>query len=281
MARYGACLAAQKQGELLILVDESSSLQDTDGKAARVQAAKYLVQTLGRYADRIQAKLDVAIAGFAESYVSEQDWTPLTGATAQHVGDALSTLASKNTGIDTDYWLALDGARQALASRGSGVGGADRCQAIAWFSDSKIDFTARPLTKPYAEGVPLNSANGVAETIRLATESICRPGGLADQLRSRGIVMLGVGLGDAARASQFDVMSAISTGRASTECPAATSLNPLPAIFTGCPTSTTCCLPSIRSIPSPVYPSAKARCASCRFARRPATTSCWTGRSSR
>ncbi|OOK64104.1 hypothetical protein BZL30_9184 [Mycobacterium kansasii] len=38
----------------------------------------------------------------------------------------------------------------------------------------------------------------MAETIRLATESICRPGGLADQLRSRGIVMLGVGLGDAA-----------------------------------------------------------------------------------
>lgn len=213
VARYGACLAAQKQGELLILVDESSSLQDTDSKAARVQAAKYLVRTLGRYADRIQAKLDVAIAGFAENYVSEQDWTPLTGATAQHVGDELSGLASKNTGIDTDYWLALDGARQALASRGSGVGGADRCQAIAWFSDSKIDFTARPLTKPYAEGTSLDSTNGVAETIRSATESICRAGGLADQLRSRGIVMLGVGLGDAARASQFDVMSAISTGR--------------------------------------------------------------------
>ncbi|OOK64093.1 hypothetical protein BZL30_9185 [Mycobacterium kansasii] len=70
------------------------------------------------------------------------------------MGDALSTLASKNTGIDTDYWLALDGARQALASRGSGVGGADRCQAIAWFSDSKIDFTARPLTKRTPKGFP-------------------------------------------------------------------------------------------------------------------------------
>ncbi|WP_285164387.1 hypothetical protein, partial [Mycobacterium tuberculosis] len=80
VARYGACLAAQKQGDLLILVDESSSLQNTDSKAARVQAAKYLVHTLGRYADRIQAKLDVAIAGFAENYVSEHNWTPLTDA---------------------------------------------------------------------------------------------------------------------------------------------------------------------------------------------------------
>ncbi|WP_255245995.1 vWA domain-containing protein [Mycobacterium persicum] len=231
VARYGACLAAQKQGDLLILVDESSSLQNTDSKAARVQAAKYLVHTLGRYADRIQAKLDVAIAGFAENYVSEHNWTPLTDATSQHVGDQLSTLASKNAGIDTDYWLALDGARQALASRGSGVGGADRCQAIAWFSDGKIDFTARPLTKPYADGVRLDSPNGVAETVRQATESICRPGGLADQLRARGIVMLGVGLGDAASASQFDVMSAISTGRGLNGMPCGNITEPTPGDF--------------------------------------------------
>ena len=146
--RYGGCLAAQKSGDLLILVDASSSLQQTDPTAARVQAAQYLVRTLGRYADRIGAKLDVAIAGFAENYYPEHDWSPLTGATADSVADAMSPVASKNTGIDTDYWLALDGARQALAARGAGVGGGDRCQAIAWFSDGMIDFTARPLVKP-------------------------------------------------------------------------------------------------------------------------------------
>src|SRR5712675_1109173 len=43
--RYGGCLAAQKTGDLLILFDESSSLQETDPKAARVQAAQYLVRT--------------------------------------------------------------------------------------------------------------------------------------------------------------------------------------------------------------------------------------------
>ncbi|MDT5317705.1 MAG: hypothetical protein QOD88_227, partial [Mycobacterium sp.] len=211
--RYGGCLAAQKTGDLLILFDESSSLQETDPKAARVQAAQYLVRTLGRYADRIGAKLDVAIAGFAETYYPEHDWTPLTGATADSVANAMSPVASKNTGIDTDYWLALDGARQALAARGAGVGGGDRCQAIAWFSDGMIDFTARPLVKPYADGVSLDSPNGVAETIRRAKDSICRPGGLADQLRSRGIVMLGVGLTVGSAPNDFDTMSAISTGK--------------------------------------------------------------------
>lgn len=212
VGRYGACLAAQKTGDLLILFDESSSLQQTDPKAARVSAAQYLVRTLGRYADRIGAKMDVAIAGFAESYYPEHDWTPLTGATADSVATAMSPIASKNVGIDTDYWLALDGARQALAARGPGVGGGDRCQAIAWFSDGMIDFTARPLVKPYADGVSLDSPNGVAETIRRAKESICRPGGLADQLRSRGIVMLGVGLTVGSAPTDFDTMSAISTG---------------------------------------------------------------------
>jgi hypothetical protein len=230
-SRYGACLAAQKTGDLLILFDESSSLQETDPKAARVQAAQYLVRTLGRYADRIGAKLDVAIAGFAENYYPEHDWTPLTGATADSVANEMSPVASKNTGIDTDYWLALDGARQTLAARGPGVGGGDRCQAIAWFSDGMIDFTARPLVKPYAGGVSLDSPNGVNETIRRAKDSICRPGGLADQLRSRSIVMLGVGLTTGSSPNDFDTMSAISTGKGINGTPCGSITDPVPGDF--------------------------------------------------
>ncbi len=210
--RYGGCLAAQKSGDLLVLFDESSSLQSTDPKAARLSAAKYLVQTLGKYADRVGADLDVAVAGFSDTYALHQDWTKLTAATADSIGDQMAPQASRNTGIDTDYWLALDGARQTLATRGSGPDGADRCQAIAWFSDGKIDFTARPLVKPYAPGVSLDSAGGIDETVRKAQESICRPGGLADQTRSRGIVMLAVGLRGSTDPGDFDTMSAIATG---------------------------------------------------------------------
>ena len=141
--RFGACLASQKAGDLVLLFDESSSLQGTDPQAARVQAARYLLQTLGRYADRVGANLEVATSGFSDTYTREQDWTKLTGSTADQVGAQLSSIATKNTGIDTDYWLALDGARQELASRGQGPNGGQRCQAIAWFSDGKIDFTSR------------------------------------------------------------------------------------------------------------------------------------------
>jgi hypothetical protein len=212
-ARFGACLASGKAGDLLLLFDESSSLQDTDPKAARVQAARYLMQTLGRYADRVGAHLDVASAGFSDTYVPEHGWTKLTEATSDSVSSDLSTIAGKNQGVDTDYWLALDGARQALASKASGANAGQRCQAIAWFSDGMIDFTPRNIVKPYADGINLNSPDGVTQTTRRAVESICRPGGLADQVRAGSIVMLGIGLGANKTPQDFDVMSAISTAR--------------------------------------------------------------------
>jgi outer membrane protein OmpA-like peptidoglycan-associated protein len=89
--RYGGCLAAQKSGDLLLLLDESSSLQSTDAKAA-----------LGRYADRVGADLDVAIAGFADTYMLHQNWTKLSSDTADSVGQQLDPQASRNTGVDTE-----------------------------------------------------------------------------------------------------------------------------------------------------------------------------------
>src|ERR1700738_2057472 len=90
--RFGACLASQKAGDLVLLFDQSSSLQGTDPQAARVQAARYLLQTLGNYADRVGANLDVASAGFSDTYAPEHDWTKLTGATADQVGSELASI---------------------------------------------------------------------------------------------------------------------------------------------------------------------------------------------
>lgn len=227
--RYAGCLAAQKAGDLLILVDESGSLKGSDAHAARVDAAKYLVKTLGGYADNTGSKLDVAIAGFSENYQMRQDWTALTTASVDSVDSQLQQLAGHDSGADTDYWLALDGARQSLADRAGG--NPDRCQAIAWFSDGKIDFTPRPGSRPYAPGVDLSDQAGVDEMIRRATESICRPGGLADQIRASHIVMLGIGLGAKSGGGDFDVMSAIATGTAPNGTRCGSIVDPKPGAF--------------------------------------------------
>jgi hypothetical protein len=229
--RFGACLAAQKTGDLLLLFDQSSSLQSTDPADARLQAARYLLTTLGKYADRVTADLQVSAAGFSDTYKPGLDWTKLTEASAAPTGDKLADIADKNSGIDTDYWLALDGARQAMAARGAGPNGAPRCQAVAWFSDGKIDFTQRPESKPYANGSSLSSQDGVDATRKQAIDSICRPGGMADQIRSSSIIMLGIGLGANQTPGDFDVMSAITTGKGLGGMPCGQVTAPPPGSF--------------------------------------------------
>lgn len=223
--RYGACLAAQKSGDLLILVDESGSLKKTDANAARVKAAQYLVTTLGKYADRTKSDVEVAIAGFSTDYAVRQDWVPLTEASAGAVDNELNALAARDTGLDTDYWAALDGARQSLAAHAGGD--PNRCQAIAWFTDGQIDFSRQSGSRSYAPDVDLNSPEGIAETVRRATDSICRTGGLADQLRSENVVMLAIGLGD----ENFDVLSAIATGAGVDGKTCGNITDPIPGAF--------------------------------------------------
>jgi hypothetical protein len=51
---------------------------------------------------RVGADLDVAIAGFADTYMLHQNWTKLSSDTADSVGQQLDPQASRNTGVDTE-----------------------------------------------------------------------------------------------------------------------------------------------------------------------------------
>ncbi len=227
---FGACLASQRSGDLLVMIDESSSLQTSDPGAARVTSAEYLVGQLAAFEKSSGVDLNVAVAGFADTYSVDLDWTALDGGTLPAINEALDGFRARNQGIDTDYWLALDGARETLAARTAGVEGAGSCQAVAWFSDGKIDFTSRGDTrKPYAPDTSLDSQAGVDQVVGTATESICRPGGVADQLRSSGVVLFGIGLAaGTASPADFDVMRSIATGEPSgaTTCGAISSPSP-------------------------------------------------------
>lgn len=227
---FGACLASQQRGDVLLMIDESSSLQSSDPNAARVTSANFLVDQLSRFSKSAGVALNVAVSGFADKYAVTQDWTPLDAGSVASILSSIDGFRTRSRGIDTDYWLALDGARKTLASRGASTDGVRPCQAVAWFSDGKIDFTPRSgVDKPYAPGVSLDSQAGVDKVASAATQSICRPGGVADQLRSSGVVVFAIGLaaGDASP-KDFDVMRSIATGEPSgpTACGKVTSPSP-------------------------------------------------------
>lgn len=233
VARFGACLKAQKAGDMLLMIDESGSLQDSDPDGNRIKAAQYLVQQLSDFAADTGVALDVAIAGFSDSYHVELGWTELNSSSVPTVNAGLDAFASRNTGQDTDYWLALDGARQTFEDAPAPPEGT-KCQALAWFTDGKLDFSQRAdASKPYAPEANLDSPEGVQATIAAAQESICRERGLADQLRSSGIITFGIGLTPSPeQVADFDLMKAIVTGDPAgsvTSCGAIT--DPIPGEF--------------------------------------------------
>lgn len=231
--RFGSCVAAAKSAQVLLLIDTSGSLKETDPQGARVTAATYLVDQLADFATESGAAIDVAVAGFSESYRQEIDWTRLDKASVAGITAGLKKFADYDDGPDTDYWAALNGAQSALGKRRPAEAGAQSCQVLAWFTDGKIDFSQHPGTqKPYAPGQDLGSPEGVAATVAAAKESICRPGGLADQLRSSGIVTFGIGLApDGQNSADFDVLKSIVTGEPTVAGECGAIRTPTPGAF--------------------------------------------------
>lgn len=215
--RFGACVAAQDKGRVLLLVDQSMSLRESDPAGDRTTAAQLLTKQLAAFSASSGAQLDVAVAGFSQDYDPVLGWTKLDAGSLGRVDSAVATAAGKNDGRATDYWQALEGARQTFA-QGAPTGSPQPCQMLAWFTDGQLEFLTAPgVTKPYAPGLTLDDAQGTAAVAEAAKQSICRDAGLIDQLRSAGIVTVAIGLGGKREGgdtdkSDFSLLERIATG---------------------------------------------------------------------
>ena len=217
--QLGACFSARKAGDLLLLIDQSGSLQKTDPAGLRVTAANYLLTQLTRYSEKADVALDVAVSGFDATYVPTVAWQRLTASSLPGLRAGVQAFAERNDGLDTDYAEALSGVRDDLRSRQRGAAG-PRCQAVVWLSDGQFDIDPRRgsdgNTKPYAPGLTIEDADSAAAALAAGKQALCRPGGVIDQLRSTGALTFAVGLG--ADPSTFQLMSAAATGRGTPAC---------------------------------------------------------------
>jgi hypothetical protein len=238
LQRLGACLAAGGQGDILLVIDRSGSLAQTDPTAERVVAAKYLVQQLEAYAVGAGTKLNMAVAGFDTTYGVTSPFRPLNASSAGALSADLDSYKSANTGFETDYRDAIDGARKTLTRQAAGRGG--RCQAWVLFSDGRYEIDARNTqelqekygtTKAYAPQVNLTSTAGADRAQAIGENDICRAGGLADQMRVQKIVTLAVGLTAQGSVADFGTMQGIATGVGSGGSPCGNLLSPIPGEF--------------------------------------------------
>ncbi|MGP5671098.1 hypothetical protein [Brachybacterium alimentarium] len=213
LSDFGSCLAGGETGSIVLLIDQSGSLERTDPEKARVEAAEFLVKRLENFSAESGYPLEVRVAGFAAAYEPSGDWTTLsegeTGAVDSEIGSVGDDLRSH----DTDYWNALEGARQDLADHGSS------CSAIFWFSDGEYDIDPRESagsrseygeTKSYAPGIELGDEAGAGAAVAAGEEDICRSAGVADQLRGAEITVVGIGL--TSEGADFSFLRSVTTG---------------------------------------------------------------------
>ncbi len=233
--RIGACMSGGGHGDMLILLDRSGSLADTDPVDARVDAARYLVGQMATFAGQAGWQVDVAVAGFDTQYQRTLDWTPVTADSRDTIDAALDDFRDQDAGVDTDYWNALAGARRELSARTATD--VTHCQFLVWFTDGEYNLNVRPDSsalrrwggeKPYASGNTLGSRDAVDEALRAGRTDLCRGGGVADQLRAQGIVTLAVGLSAGTDKPDFTLLRGLATGQG-TACGELT--DPAPGAF--------------------------------------------------
>lgn len=236
--QFSACAAAGGNIDVLILVDESGSLVDSDPNNARVTSGLHLVSRMSKLTK--SGNLSVAVSGFGHEYSTVRDWQEVKNdSDVESLRGAINDLSNRTNGIDTDYWTAMDEARKQLANRAHERGSdAKSCQAIIWFSDGELDYEVRKgnmaskygETKPFAPDISLKSEDGAKKVEEKAREDICRSGGLADQLRSSRVAMFGVGLGSK-DGKEFDLMRSIATGKDSGGKSCGDLTDPVPGEF--------------------------------------------------
>lgn len=219
---FAGCVAAQGAGDLLVLMDESGTIGQTDPSGARITAMRYLLDSLAARAEDDRWRLSVAMAGFAENYAPLAGWSPLTPQSVSGLKQRLGAFADRNDGIDTDYWTALDGAQRALRERARARRAAARpCQAVVVLTDGELDVDPRRtssdrakygLRKPYAPDVKLTDESQAVKVKQLAQTSLCRNGGLADQLRANNIRTFAIGLSSPSQKPSFQLIQSIATG---------------------------------------------------------------------
>ncbi len=232
--RFAACVNGGGQGNVLMLIDTSGSLFNTDPDAGRVKAASATVTRMAEsLAELPGAEVDLAVAGFGTGYQRTLDWTPLDPESLGAINANLDQFANRIDGVDTDYWTAMDGVRKEFSARTEGQ--ATPCNLLLWFSDGEFNLNQRANDaemqrwggpKAWVPDNPLRTEGDVEAALNAGSNDLCRNGGLADQLRSLDIITIGIGLAVDAPPESFELMRGISDG---TGCGANTT--PAPGEF--------------------------------------------------
>lgn len=194
------CIRNRGRLAVLMVVDQSGSLEDTDPFDIRVTGIKAALAGLAELtAGEAASDVAVAIGGFDESYSTVIDFTELSLDNATELGSRAQAFADRDQGFDTDYVAAFTGAQDALNAQAVQMDPSGRdpvCRLMMLFTDGKFDIEdrltaaqqdAHGTSKPWAPGSDLTTAGSGAALVEQGREILCRRDGLIDGGRSSEI----------------------------------------------------------------------------------------------
>lgn len=184
-----ACIAKNRKLSVLFLVDESKSLapnpsrrenkEGNDPFGLRIFPIKAVTSVFASLADNelTQIEVNASMYGFGSGFETRQPWINLNKDSLDQFSRVIEEQGKLNGDLYTRYHVALKGALEAFDSDPNGI---ESCRMIYWFSDGEHDN---------------DNDTGLSDTeIAQITSQVCSPGGLADQIRSKGIQLWAQGL---------------------------------------------------------------------------------------
>jgi hypothetical protein len=230
LLRVSECVANTGHVLVLLLMDESGSLKQTDPKNERVTAAASAIESLAGLAEHpIDGKnpiVDVAVAGFAVAYEEVIPWTPISYKNVDEVRGKLDQFATRNNGLDTDYVSALQGGRKSLADRVAAAKATETpCRVLMWFTDGKFDVEDRSTAKrrengtfkSWAPEINLTTKGSGQTAVAAGRDLLCKATGEADQLRGDLVTTVAIALTTQLEPQDQGFLQALATGTAGTE----------------------------------------------------------------
>jgi hypothetical protein len=229
LQRVATCLRTTDHLLVSFVIDESTSLTETDPENKRVDAA---LLALDNFTDLATTEIagrtptiEAHVAGFAHAFTPYAGWGDLADANAQdEIRSALEDFADREEGLATDIPTALNEARQVIADRAAELSGGEPCKVLLLFTDGRYELPffedSDENNLVYAPDVDPSTDGAQREAERLGREFVCSPNGVAEQLRDDGVVTLTAALATTIAPRDEQFLEALSTGRAGTvRCP--------------------------------------------------------------
>ncbi len=179
------CLQAKPLLAVTIVIDESASLKTVDPTDSRAEILGQFLRRIASFSDGTidekEREVYVNIGYFGTTYNEWLPWTALDESNSEPiVRDAIAETARRKEALHTRHSFAIDDSRKAIESISARLPARDLCTMVVWFSDGELDPENNP------RGAPDRPA------VLEATDELCRPGGLLDQLRETGAPLVGI-----------------------------------------------------------------------------------------